>query len=121
MPRLSLALFLAAAALAGTAAVSNAAAPAKESCSDLTAERAYLVQQAKRLTAEVELKNVQLGEASNAMGAAKAAPRKAELERRAEGYRRELSELLDRELEATNRLGYLDSTLAKQCKKGGGK
>lgn len=129
MRRLSLALFLAAGAIAGTAAISNAAPPAKnvafanvkQSCADLASERAWLVNDAKRLTSQVELKNTQLGETANALAAAKTAPRKAELERRAEGYRRELTRLLDRELEATNRLGYLDSTMAKQCKKGGGK
>ena len=116
-------ILLAVLAIAGMAAASNATAAGKEpTCSELTMERGALVQDAKRLTAEVESKNLQLGETSSALSVAKAAPRQKELSRRAEGLRRELTVLLDRELEATNRLGFLDSTLAKRCgKKGGGK
>ena len=125
----SLAVLFAASALTGVAAISNAAPPAKnvafanvkQSCADLASERAWLVNDAKRITSQVEAKNVQLGETASALAAAKTAPRRAELERRAEAQRRELTRLLDRELEATNRLGYLDSTMAKQCKKGGAK
>ena len=46
-------LLLAASALAGTAAISNAAAPSKEACGDLNAERSYLVLQVKTLTSPV--------------------------------------------------------------------
>lgn len=114
---------LAVLAVAGTIVASNATAAGKEpSCSDLTIERAALVQDAKRLTAQVEAKNLELGETSSALAVAKAPARQTELNRRAEGFRRELTVLLDRELEATNRLGFLDSQLAKRCgKKGGGK
>lgn len=120
MRRTSLAILFAACALTGSAAVSNAAPPA-EKCSDLTAERSYLVLEAKRLTSAVEAKNAELGDAADSLSAAKNAQRKTELERRAEGLRRELTVLLDRELETTNRLGYLDSTISKRCAKGGGK
>lgn len=117
-------MILAVLAVAGIAAASNstAAAGKEPTCSDLTMERGALVQEAARVTSEVESKNLQLGETSDALAAAKSAPRKTELDRRAEGLRRELVVLLDRELEATNRLGFLDSQLAKRCgKKGGGK
>lgn len=108
-----------AAALLGAGSSSDAAG--KESCTDLAAERSFLVREAKRLTAEVELKNVELGDSAASLAAAKSEPRRKELARRTEALRRELSQLLDRELEATNRLGHLDSTIAKRCAKGGGK
>ena len=114
---------LAVLAVAGITSASNATAAGKEpTCSELASERAALVQDAKRYTAQVEAKNLELGETSAAITAAKAAPRQEELNRRAEGLRRELVVLLDRELEATNRLGFLDSQIGKRCgKKGGGK
>ena len=116
-------LLLAVLAVAGMAAASNATAAGKEpTCSELTMERGALVQDAKRWTSDVESKNLQLGETSSALASAKSAAHQKELSRRAEGFRRELTVLLDRELEATNRLGYLDSQLSKRCaKKGGGK
>jgi hypothetical protein len=114
-------LLVAALAVAGLAVASNAVAAAKEpTCSDLNSERIVLLQESKRLTSEVESKNLSLRETSDSLASAKPA-RKEELERRAEGLRRELTVLLDRELETTNRLGQLDSTIGKQCKKGGGK
>lgn len=103
------------------AAASNAGAAGKQpTCSDLASERAVLLQESKRLTSEVEAKNLSLRETSDALASAKA-DRQEELSRRAEGLRRELTVLLDRELETTNRLGQLDSTIGKQCKKGGAK
>ncbi len=96
-------------------------AAGNESCADLASERTYLVREAKRLTEEVELKNVELGDAAASLAAAKSAPRRVELQRQSEALRRDLTLLLDRELEATNRLGFLDSTIAKRCTNGGGK
>lgn len=115
-------LLLAVLAVAGIAAASNATAAGKEpTCADLTGERAALVQEAARLTSDVESKNLELGETADALSTSKSAARQTELSRRAEGLRRELNVLLDRELETTNRLGFLDSTIAKRCVKGGGK
>ena len=115
---------LAVTALVGLAAATNAVAAAgskEPSCSELAAERQFVSQDARRVTGAVEAKNVELGETIDALSVAKAAGRKQELSRRAEGLRRELTVLLDREHEKIDRLGALDSTIAKRCRKGGGK
>lgn len=109
--------------LAGAIAGSEATAAGREpSCAELVRERAFLIGESRRLTAAVESKNVELGETAGELKAARQPSRKRELSRRAEGLRRELTVLLDRELESVNRLGHLDATISsKRCGKRGAK
>ena len=119
MRRLFLSTILAAAALgAGGGAM---AGTGTTSCKDLKDRRIVLIQESKLATSDVEAKNVQLGEAADALKKAKDAGRKAELQRRVDGLRRELSALLDREHSTTDQLGALDAEIAKKCLKGGRK
>lgn len=115
MRRLALLTLL---ALAGPGVDAKSAAP---SCQDLQSRRAVLLEESKLATANVEAKNVELGEAADAAKAATDEKRKAELERRADGLRRELTALLDREHATTDELGALDAEIAKRCRKGGRK
>lgn len=91
------------------------------SCKDLQDKRIVLMNESKLATSDVEAKNVQLGEAADALKKAKDAARKTELERRVDGLRRELGALLDREHSTTDQLGALDAEIAKKCLKGGRK
>lgn len=119
MRRLTFLSILVAGALsAGGAAM---AGTGTKSCKDLQDERIVLIQESKLATSNVEAKNVQLGEAADALQKAKEAGRKAELERRVDGLRRELGTLLDREHSTTDALGALDAEIAKTCLKGGRK
>ncbi len=111
-------------ALGATTAVTHASAAdkAEPSCTELTAERTARSIELTRLTASVEQKNVELGEAASARKVAKVESRRTELDRRSEGLRRELTVLLDREHEHSDRVASLDSLLAKKkCGKRGGK
>ena len=119
MRRILVLSILAVAAL-GAGGGAMAAAPTK-SCKDLQDQRIVLIQDSKLATSNVEAKNVQLGEAADSLTKAKDATRKAELERRVDGLRRELSALLDREHSTTDSLGALDAEIAKKCLKGGRK
>ena len=117
MRRLLLCSILAAAALgAAGGASAKSGAP---SCQDLQSRRQALIQESRLVTSDVEAKNVELGEAADALRAAKTAARKKELERRVDGLRRELNVLLDREHATTDQLGALDAEIAKRCRKGG--
>ena len=114
--RLALTSILVAAALGAAGGAMAAGAP---SCKDLQDRRLTLVQESTLTTSNVEAKNVQLGEAADALAKSKDAARKVELERRVDGLRRELSALLDREHSTTDQLGALDAEIAKKCLKGG--
>ena len=112
MRRLALLTLL---AFAGFAADAMSAAP---SCEELRSRRAVLLEESKLATANVEAKNVELGEAADALKAATDEKRKVELQRRADGLRRELTQLLDREHATVDQLGALDAEIAKRCSKG---
>ena len=90
-------------------------------CEELQARKVALVKQAQAITADVEAKNVELGEAADQLTAAREHARKQELERRVDGLRRELNTLLDREHSTTDELGALDAEIVKRCGKGGRK
>lgn len=104
-----------------TAAIGAQTTASPGECSALAAERAALKLEVPRLKSAVEAKNAELGETSDARALAKAETRRRELARRAEGLQRELTVLLDREHETVDRLGFVESTIAKRCGKGGGK
>lgn len=94
--------------------------PAPSTCGDLTRERGILIRESKLATSDVEAKNTELGEAADALKAAKDDGRMIELTRRVEGLRRELATLEDKETSTVNRLGALDSEIAKKgCKSSG--
>ena len=100
----------------GSAAETKPAAP---SCKELQERRGILVKESALITSDVEAKNVELGEAADALKKATTQARKTELERRMDGLRRELNTLLDKEHSSTDQLGALDAQIAKQCLKGG--
>lgn len=100
------------------------AAPARTggpSCQELQERRVALLEESKLATADVEAKNVELGEAAAALKGATDAARRQELQKRVDGLRRELNTLLDREHSTTDQLGALDAEIAKRCRKGGGR
>lgn len=99
----------------------GSAATGGPSCKDLSDRRAFLMKESELATANVEAKNVQLGEAADALAKATNPQRKEELKRRVDGLRRELNTLLDREHSTTDQLGALDAEIAKKCRKGGRK
>lgn len=118
MRKTAIALFLlvGATALASATHAAGAAGGTQPSCSDLKSERAALALHARRVTGAVEAKNMELQETLDLLARARAPQRKRELERRAEGIRREMTVLLDREHESLDRVGYLDNALAaKRC------
>ncbi len=89
-------------------------------CGDLTRERGILIRESKLATSDVEAKNTELGEAADSLKAALDDGRMIELTRRVEGLRRELATLEDKETSTVNRLGALDSEIAKKgCKSSG--
>lgn len=115
MRRLALLTLL---AFAGLGADGKSSQP---TCDELQTRRAALLEESRLATANVEAKNVELGEAADALKAATDEKRKAELQRRADGLRRELTRLLDREHATVDELGALDAAIAKRCKKKGRK
>lgn len=118
MKRLLICSLLAVGALgAGT----GTAATNGPSCKDLSERRTFLLKESELATSNVEAKNVQLGEAADALAKATNPQRKEELKRRVDGLRRELNVLLDREHSTTDQLGALDAQIAKKCRKGGAK
>ncbi len=101
-------------------ATARSGKPALNTCGDLARERGLLIRESKLATSNVEAKNTELGEAADALKAAKDDARKTELQRRVEGLRRELATLEDKETSTVNRLGALDSEIAKKgCKSSG--
>ena len=91
------------------------------SCKELQDRRIVLIKESELATANVEAKNVQLGEAATALQKAGDPARKEELQRRVDGLRRELNTLLDREHSTTDALGALDAEIGKKCLKQGGR
>lgn len=119
MRRLVLCTLLAAATLgAGPAASAKSGGT---SCKELQDRRVFLMKESELATANVEAKNVELGEAATALKRARDAARKRDLERRVDGLRRELNTLLDREHATTDQLGALDAEIGKKCLKKGGR
>lgn len=114
-------LAIAAAVFMTGAALAADAKTGTRSCRDLNEERSFLVQEAKAITSKVEAKNQEVGETADALKAAKNAPRKQELRRRLDAAKRELSVLLDREHESTDRLGALDAEIYEKCHVKGGR
>ncbi len=91
------------------------------SCRELADQRSFLVQESKLITSSVEAKNQEVGELAASLKAAKSESRKQELRRRLDGAKRELSVLLDREHESTDRLGALDAEIYQKCSVKGGR